>query len=67
MSLEELRILKGRLPIVRVLRIASEILPILKSLHGLGYVHRDVKPHNIMIDKNGRARLIDFGLAKQFR
>ena len=66
MSLFDLRRFKGKVPLVRVLRIASEVLPILKSLHGLGYVHRDVKPHNVMLDMHGHARLIDFGLAKKF-
>ena len=66
MSLFDFRRLKGKVPFSRVLEIATDVLPILKCLHGLGFVHRDVKPHNIMLDINGKARLIDFGLAKRF-
>ncbi len=42
----------------------GEIAEALAAAHGLGIVHRDLKPSNIMIDSQGRARLIDFGLAK---
>ncbi|CAB4000998.1 citron Rho-interacting kinase isoform X1 [Paramuricea clavata] len=41
----------------------AEIVLALHSLHELGYVHRDVKPDNILIDKNGHIKLADFGSA----
>jgi serine/threonine protein kinase len=44
-------------------RIAEELAEALAYAHGLGIVHRDVKPSNIVLDAHGAAHLIDFGLA----
>ena len=51
------------LPPGRVLDIA-EVLTALEHAHGHGFVHRDIKPENILIDKAGRVRLADFGIAR---
>lgn len=48
-----------------VARIGIEIAAALGFLHGLRFVHRDVKPDNILLDTQGTARLIDFGLIKK--
>ena len=41
-----------------------EVALALHHAHGRGIVHRDVKPQNLLVDENGRARLVDFGLAR---
>ncbi|MGH7914962.1 MAG: protein kinase domain-containing protein [Candidatus Binataceae bacterium] len=57
---------KGKLPEARVLRWARQILDVLSFLHSQAppIIYRDLKPGNIMIDKDGRAMLIDFGIAR---
>ena len=47
------------------LRITLDITHALVSAHSLGLVHLDIKPDNIMIDEQGRAKLSDFGLARE--
>lgn len=43
--------------------IAESILAI-ESVHKVNYIHRDLKPDNILLDKNGHVKLTDFGLCK---
>ena len=47
----------------RAVRIARQIGLGLHAAHELGVLHRDLKPHNVMIDGEGRVRITDFGLA----
>ena len=42
----------------------SELILAVESIHNLDCIHRDIKPDNILIDKNGHIKLSDFGLAK---
>jgi Tol biopolymer transport system component len=59
----EQRLKKGPLPIADALRVAIQIVDALSAAHRHGFVHRDLKPGNVMLTKTG-AKLLDFGLAK---
>lgn len=55
--------LRDDLPLARIIEIAVQLCDGLQKAHQLGIVHRDIKPANIIIDSDGRPRLLDFGLA----
>ncbi len=55
---------EGKLYEKRAVKIISELLDALAYIHKKGVIHRDIKPHNIMIDKNERTILADFGIAR---
>jgi hypothetical protein len=55
---------EGRLPIRRLLVLGLEIGRALAFAHGQGLVHRDVKPQNVLLSEDGRAKVTDFGIAR---
>ena len=58
------RIARAPLAPAETARIALDMGSALDAVHAAGHVHRDVKPSNILLERNGRARLTDFGLVK---
>ena len=54
----------GELKSAEALKIVPQICEALQFAHDEGIVHRDIKPENILIDKKGRVKIADFGLAK---
>ena len=63
-TLRELISTGAKLPFERSLDIVSNILNSLAFSHKAGIVHRDIKPGNIMITKNGDVKVMDFGIAR---
>jgi predicted Ser/Thr protein kinase len=54
----------GKLTPVQALAIVPQVCDALQYAHDQGVVHRDIKPENILLDRAGRVRIADFGLAK---
>jgi serine/threonine protein kinase/tetratricopeptide (TPR) repeat protein len=57
----------GQLGAGRAVSIAKQICEGLMEAHHLGVVHRDLKPQNVMVDEDGNARIMDFGIARSLR
>src|SRR5438132_3093805 len=63
-SLKELIVARGPAPIHLAVDYARQILAAIRFAHRNGIVHRDIKPHNVLVDGEGRAKVTDFGIAR---
>jgi serine/threonine protein kinase len=63
-NLKEHVVRQGRLDVREALEIADEVARGLAFAHGQGLIHRDVKPQNVLLNGDGRAKVTDFGIAR---
>jgi serine/threonine-protein kinase len=63
-SLKELIVARGPAPVQISIDYARQILAAIRFAHRHGIVHRDIKPHNVLVDAEGRLKVTDFGIAR---
>ena len=63
-TLKQLLNENGPLPFTAALQIVKQIAEALRAAHKHGVIHRDIKPHNIMISADGHVKVTDFGIAR---
>src|SRR5207244_4099068 len=63
-SLGELLAREGRLPVGRALDLGLQAARGLAAAHASRLVHRDVKPHNLLVRRDGTLKIADFGIAR---
>src|ERR671937_482200 len=63
-SLKELIVSRGPAPVSVAIDYTRQILAALRFAHRNGIVHRDIKPHNVLVDSEGQLKVTDFGIAR---
>src|SRR6266700_2534390 len=65
-TFEELLLRRGKVPWSGAVSLTRQVLQGLGFAHGMGIVHRDIKPGNLMLTSTGTVKIMDFGIAKAF-
>ncbi|HKY24252.1 MAG TPA: Stk1 family PASTA domain-containing Ser/Thr kinase [Gaiella sp.] len=63
-TLKELIVTRGPCPVPVAVSYTRQVLAALRYAHRNGIVHRDIKPHNVLVDHEGRVNVADFGIAR---
>src|SRR6478736_1809653 len=63
-TLKELIVTRGPCPVPVAISYTRQILAALRYAHKSGISHRDIKPHNVLVDREGRVKVADFGIAR---